>query len=68
MAKGKPDYDKDNLEAARIMLADPERYAGSPLEWAKLWMAKHERKSEPESNRQPASATAIAARHEKGGA
>ena len=68
MAKRKPDYDKGNLEAARIILADPERYAGLPLEWAKLWMAKHERKSEPESNRQPAIATAIAAGHGKGGA
>jgi hypothetical protein len=27
-----------NEEAARIILSEPERYAGLPLEWARLWM------------------------------
>jgi hypothetical protein len=31
-----------NEEAARIILADAERYAGLPLEWARLWMERRE--------------------------
>jgi hypothetical protein len=34
-------YDAGNREAAEIILADPERYAGLPLEWARLWMERH---------------------------
>jgi hypothetical protein len=37
MAKPK-DRRGGNEEAARIILADPERYAGLPLEWACPWM------------------------------
>jgi hypothetical protein len=29
-----------NEEAARIILADPQWYAGLPLEWARLWMER----------------------------
>jgi hypothetical protein len=35
------DYDRGNEDAARIILADPERYDGLPLQWAKLWVARH---------------------------
>ena len=34
-------YDAGNRETAEIILADPERYAGLPLEWARLWMERH---------------------------
>ena len=30
-------YDRQNREAAAIILANPQRYAGLPLEWAQLW-------------------------------
>jgi hypothetical protein len=33
-------YDGANAEAARIILADPVRYAGLPLEWARMWQEK----------------------------
>jgi hypothetical protein len=33
-------FDRDNDQSARIILADPERYAGLPLEWARLWMSR----------------------------
>jgi hypothetical protein len=36
-------FDRDNAEAAAIILADPERYDGALLEWARLWMSRHER-------------------------
>lgn len=29
-----------NALAARIILADPGRYAGLPLIWAQLWMSR----------------------------
>jgi hypothetical protein len=34
-------FHSGNEEAARIILADPKRYAGLPLEWAKLWRERH---------------------------
>lgn len=34
-------YDQQNREAAEIILADPERYAGICLEWAQLWHRNH---------------------------
>jgi hypothetical protein len=40
MAKAKA-FHGGNKEAACIILADPERYAGLPLEWARLWMERH---------------------------
>jgi hypothetical protein len=35
------DYDRSNEQAARIILADPEKYAGLALEWARLWWTRH---------------------------
>jgi hypothetical protein len=35
------DFTEANLAAARIILREPERYAGLPLEWAMLWQARH---------------------------
>jgi hypothetical protein len=32
-----------NELAARIILANPVRYAGLPLMWARLWMSRHAR-------------------------
>ena len=32
-------YDEANREAAWIILSHPDRSAGLPLEWAKLWLA-----------------------------
>lgn len=37
-------YDRQNREAARIILAKPQRYAGLPLEWARLWRSKRKEK------------------------
>ena len=31
-------YEQQNREAAAIILANPQRYAGLPLEWAKQFM------------------------------
>lgn len=36
-------YEAGNREAAAIILANPERYAGLPLEWAQLWTARADR-------------------------
>jgi hypothetical protein len=33
-----------NELAARIILADPVKYAGLMVEWAELWMERHWRK------------------------
>src|SRR5215471_10768862 len=33
-------YEADNRQAARIILADPDRYAGSLLTWARLQASK----------------------------
>lgn len=30
-----------NDQAARIILNEPEKYAGLPFEWAKLWATRH---------------------------
>lgn len=35
-AAKKADVDTVNLEAARIIAADPEKYAGLPIIWARL--------------------------------
>ena len=32
-------YEQDNLELARLFLADPVRYAGIQVEWARVFMA-----------------------------
>lgn len=34
-------YDAHNYEAARVILSDPERYAGAVLEWAVMWRERH---------------------------
>lgn len=39
-------FDEVNLEIARVFLAEPERYAGGRLEWARLFMARWERQRE----------------------
>ncbi len=36
-------YDAANLEAARIIAADPERYPGGMQEWAQRVLARIER-------------------------
>jgi hypothetical protein len=33
--------DAGNALAARLILADPEKYDGLPLEWAMLWQSRH---------------------------
>lgn len=37
-------YDRDNAVAARIILADPERYAGAQLVWARMWTENRDKK------------------------
>jgi hypothetical protein len=39
--KGPQRWTEGNEQAARIILADPERYAGLPLIWARLWVERH---------------------------
>jgi hypothetical protein len=34
-------YGESNLEAAFIIASDPEKYAGLPLEWARLFLSRH---------------------------
>jgi hypothetical protein len=34
-------YNRDNYQAAQIILANPAGYAGGLLEWARLWLANH---------------------------
>jgi hypothetical protein len=46
MAKTR-DYDRDNEEAAAIILADPVKYDGLMLKWAKSWMERHKTASKP---------------------
>ncbi len=36
--------DRDNRQAAEVILADPERYAGIQATWARAWMEKHSQK------------------------
>lgn len=38
-------YDRQNREAAAVILANPRRYAGLPYEWATLWSQKKGRRS-----------------------
>ncbi len=33
--------DAGNREAAEVILADPVRFAGAQLIWARLWMGRH---------------------------
>jgi hypothetical protein len=40
-AKLRDRFDRDNAEAAATILADPDRYAGAPLEWARLFVERH---------------------------
>jgi hypothetical protein len=35
--------ERGNEIAARIIVADPVKYAGLPLMWALLWMERHQR-------------------------
>lgn len=39
----KADYDTQNLEAARIIAADPERYGPGMMQWARLVLDRHRR-------------------------
>lgn len=42
--KPKPEIDKQNAEAAAIILEDPERHGGEgslAVQWARLWMQNH---------------------------
>ena len=41
MAKRLPNYDDGNRQAAREILADPDRYQGLCLVWAKAWTERH---------------------------
>ena len=42
MRKSQADQiDAGNALAARLILADPEKYDGLPLEWAMLWQSRH---------------------------
>lgn len=34
-------HERRNYQAARIILANPQRYSGLPLEWAKFFLAAH---------------------------
>jgi hypothetical protein len=34
-------YEETNLAAARIILADPGKYAGLPLEWVRMFIDRH---------------------------
>lgn len=45
-------WQRDNLEAARIILANPERYAGRPLVWAERVVENHEIRLAAERRRQ----------------
>ena len=37
------EMERKNGQAAKIILLEPERYAGLPVEWARLWNEKHAR-------------------------
>lgn len=39
-------YDEGNLRAARVILADPVRYAGAMHQWATLWMERYKARRE----------------------
>ena len=45
MAKTR-NYNRDNTEAARTILADPAKYDGLLLIWAELWTAPRNRAKE----------------------
>jgi hypothetical protein len=34
-------FEEDNLMAARIILADPQKYSGLPQEWARTFLTRH---------------------------
>jgi hypothetical protein len=40
------EYDRQNAEIARQFLADPLKYAGIRLEWARLFMERYRAKRE----------------------
>lgn len=40
------EYDKANAEVARVFLADPLKYAGIRVQWAKLFMERYRAKRE----------------------
>jgi hypothetical protein len=42
-------FDAANDAAAAVILADPERYDGIQLEWARLYVARKEREYAPVS-------------------
>lgn len=44
-------YDRQNREAAAIILTDAQRYAGLPVEWAKLWRQRKENPNEKTQSR-----------------
>lgn len=39
----KDQADQQNLIAARVIMGDPERYAGAQLLWAQMFMERYER-------------------------
>lgn len=39
-------WERDNLEAARIIAADPVRYDGLPLVWASAVLARNEKRAD----------------------
>ena len=48
-------YERDNRKAAEIILGDPQKYEGLPVEWAQLWILRHGRdKAKRDVNRRSA--------------
>ena len=39
-SKTADEYERENSEAAAIIAADPDRYAGPLLQWAEMWRKK----------------------------
>lgn len=42
-ARNRPDHEAGNLRAAEVIAADPERYAGIMLTWARRFLERMER-------------------------
>ncbi len=51
MSRRIPSYDAANRQAARLILADVERYAGLMDAWARLWCERHGAATRPISDR-----------------
>jgi len=56
---------ESNGRAAWIILAEPDRYAGLPMEWARLWVGRHGMPKEPKGYREAGLEDRLAEKREK---